>query len=431
VVRLCDSTRISYFDYLYMIVMVLYMAQMDIYTSRMVGGLSAPWIPFLIPFLLTIYLVFKKKVSFNRNWWFIVVVCLLWAVMVTIKNKLYSNYELSFQFFLFYSIFFAYVHVQAFGVRIFSIYETIIVFFCKISLVFWFVYQLVPNLTFDLLPSVGNTNLGHNIFYMYNCIDPHVELENVIHRNSGCTWEPGRFAVMVCLALLCNLLRNGVSFKNNPNVLWLLVTLVTTFSTTGYCTALILYFIFSIDNIKKGRTILWVVLMVILSFFIANLDFVGEKIESQLNAKENLENNMDNIEWNNQNSREGYVGSFDRFTSMYIEWMNFSNDPILGYGRNTKNSYFEKNITKLYSTPNGLVKVLSMHGLLLGLFFYYLLFKSSRTIGTLFPKGRKYALLALLVASSMSYVLFSVPVITAFWLFGYFYKDEGLWIGKS
>ena len=55
------------FDFLYMFVMVIYMAQATPETSRMVGSISGNPIPFLIPIVLTFILCRKHPISFNNR----------------------------------------------------------------------------------------------------------------------------------------------------------------------------------------------------------------------------------------------------------------------------------------------------------------------------------------------------------------------------
>lgn len=51
------------FEYIYMVVMIIYMAQMTSDTSRMVGGISGNPIPLLLPIVLSIILVIRNPIK--------------------------------------------------------------------------------------------------------------------------------------------------------------------------------------------------------------------------------------------------------------------------------------------------------------------------------------------------------------------------------
>ena len=83
------------FDFLYMFVMVIYMAQATPETSRMVGTLSGNPIPFLIPIILTFVLCRKHQISFNnRN---LYIILFLYLNMAFIQHK---NYHITFLWYM-------------------------------------------------------------------------------------------------------------------------------------------------------------------------------------------------------------------------------------------------------------------------------------------------------------------------------------------
>lgn len=101
-VKLCDNTAIKRYEYFYFFVIALYMAQMTPETTRMIGGLSSPWIPFLIPIALTVILLLRNPISFNnRNLIKVIGICLIWEIAVTFHKQLFTTSDQSFQFFYF------------------------------------------------------------------------------------------------------------------------------------------------------------------------------------------------------------------------------------------------------------------------------------------------------------------------------------------
>ena len=53
------------------------------------------------------------------------------------------------------------------------------------------------------------------------------------YRNCGFTWEPGGFACFLILAIIINLASNKFKIRNK-SLMILILSLITTFSTTGY-----------------------------------------------------------------------------------------------------------------------------------------------------------------------------------------------------
>ena len=216
--KLCNGTIIKRYEYIYFFIMVIYMAQMSSATVRMIAGLSAPWIPFLIPLFLTFFLVKRNPVNFKSVKLIkLLCICLLWEIAVTLYKGLFTTGDQSFQFFLFYSIIIAFIHVRIYGQKMILLYETIIVLLCKISLPFWLVSIILPSVMSSIASFFPETNLGHNILFVYNYIDS--ASEHYL-RNSGCSWEPGRFAIKIILGIFCNIEREGIKFKGNNNIYW-------------------------------------------------------------------------------------------------------------------------------------------------------------------------------------------------------------------
>ena len=115
-VSLFKQDKINTFEYLYFFVMVIYMAQMDNNTARMITGMSSPFLPFFIPIILTIILLDRNKVKFNdKRLIRILLVFAIWTVLIFTHKKYYDISQYSWYFFLFYSIVIAYIHIQVFG----------------------------------------------------------------------------------------------------------------------------------------------------------------------------------------------------------------------------------------------------------------------------------------------------------------------------
>ena len=429
-VSLFKQDKIRTFEYLYFFVMIIYMARMNHYTSRMEGTLSGALFPFLLPIILTIILLDRNKVKFNDKR--LIRICFtmaIWIVLLFSHKQTYGSDQYSYYFFLFYSIIIAYIHVQVFGKTLVPLYENIMMKLCLLSLVLWGIYIIYPSTAafFRSFPEAGQ---GHHIYFLYKWTDPAVrEIQSYnygILRNAGCSWEPGRFSIMVLLALYCNLARCGIKFKGNWSGIILLLTLLSTQSTTGLLGAIVLYSIFAFKKIDLQYIIAFLVFVVPVSYQLIRLDFMGGKIEEQLDLDASLRRINTSIDYVNKVKESNeYVGSLARFPSMYFELINIQHDPILGYGRNTGKSYFAQRISGNFVLTSGLLKIFGQYGIPLGLILYLILYRSSAALGRDF-KVRKFALFAVFLISLTSYTIFITPVFMAFWFYGLFRKEEDL-----
>lgn len=410
------------FEIFYMSIMVIYMAQATLETSRMVGGISGNPVPLLLPMVFTYILCKKHPISFkNKNLHFVLVVYGIWAICSFLKLGIISTQELSYHFFMFYAIIIAYIHNQIFGYNLLPIYENIITFFSKIAIVGWLIGVLVPPSAsfFRLFPE---TAFGNNILYLFNWMDPEKgQIYSGLLRNAGCSWEPGRFAVMIVLAIFCNLCNEGIKFRGNKNIVWLLISLITTQSTTGFFATIVIYSIFLIKKFDLKYVALYIIVMIPIIYAIMQFDFMGDKVANRLSNAQDFSRLYEQFDYHSGKEEDGaYLGSIDRFEAMVFEWLNFIHDPLLGYGRNFRNSYFYSNITTNYSLANGLMNILSCYGIFLGTFFFFVLYKSSASIARDSYSKKNIALFVLVCMCAVSYQILSVPVFTSFWFYGLF-----------
>ena len=431
-IKIQDEFFYPIYEYLYLFVMVIYMAQMTPATGRMVGTLSGNPIPFLIPIVLTIILLKRNSISFiHGTLWLFAFVMLIWSGAVCFKFYDFSSSNLSYYFFLFYAIIIAFIHVRVYGRKLFPIYEHIMVVFSVISLCFWGMGILFPGLS-SFFHSFQETPNGNNVLYLFHWTDPAKcqVYYDIFSRNQGCSWEPGRFAIMLIPAIYINLSRESVKFRGNKNIVILLLALASTFSTTGYSIAIILYFIFWFNrvNVKSILTFLFIALP--LSIHLYSLDFMGEKIQDRADYEGLTNERMEKFNYLEEDNRDDHLGALDRFESASFEWLNFQREPLLGYGRNLEHSMFRQEISVNFYLTGGLVQIFSQYGIFIGLLLYIILLFSSIQISKTFRCQKKFALVIIFLLASISYPIFSIPIFTAFWLYGMFcYKERICRIG--
>ena len=429
-IKVLDNREISIFDYIYMTIMYIYMCQNSKITSVMVGLPADQSLLFLlIPILLTyvFILVNRKKSSIyiNNNLLNVIGIFSVWFVCQLIKYD-FSGFVPF--FFIIYAIIIANIHVRILGKKIFYIYENITVFFSKISLILWLFAVLAPTIAtpfFKSFPVSDYGYFGNNFLFIFTWMDSELgQMYGGILRNAGPSWEPGRFAVILLLGITFNFMRNGVKLKGNANFIWMLIALVSTQSTTGYCIFFFLLLYFMINRISVLDFIKFSLFLIPLVYVWFGVDFLGDKVAMQTDVETYTTKYEQQIDFAESNKDSEYRISLDRIVSMKLEFLNIINDPLLGYGKKTQNSYVYDKISEKISLTGGLLKLFSQFGIPLALILYYLLFKSSIIISKDFGCNKKYAIFFCFVLSTISYDMSFVPLYMSIWFYGIIKYDN-------
>lgn len=390
------------------------------------GGISTRPIAFLIPIVLTIILLFRNKIIYNKNFYKILFVLILWSfIQICVKQEFDIIGTVNY-FYIVYAYFMAYIHCRVFGKKMFPLYERIIVVLAKISLLVWGFSVVLPGIVAQISNYFPKTGYGYNILYIINLMDPNgAQVTNGIIRNAGCSWEPGRYAIMLCLAIMINLYTNGIKFKKNKNIVWLLLALLTTMSTTGYILCAILYLYFYIKRISIKYVFGTIIIGIPLFLLGLQISFIGNKLKDKLNVKEDINHIEYSWQWTEEhNEKDGVAYSMDRFPSMYYEFQNFIKDPIIGYGGNVMNSFFYQTYTSSLGFTGGLVQVFSKHGIILGILFFLILYKSSKKISCDLKSSKYLGVFIYSLISMISYPLLWQNLYTALWFYGIFNNKE-------
>ena len=421
--KIIRDSGLKNFEFFYLFVMVIYMGHMTPETRRMMESLSGNPIPFLIPIILTIILINRNKISFrNTHFCIALVISVLWTCCHVLVQDFYSTKELSYYFFLFYNIVIAYIHINVYKNSLFVGYESVMTLICIITVPLWIFGQFGH----DLFLSLPKTGFGNHLLYVYNQMTfGGIQTSMGVMRNAGCSWEPGRFSIMVTLALFVNLMKNGIKFKNNGHVFWLLLGLLSTMSTTGYVNAIILYGCFVIKQVRFKNILVFLFAFIPFVIIISQLEFMKDKLTEKADYLVEVERVELHNDWYEKNmGGDEMAFAIDRFPSMYFETENIKHDPILGYGRNNAHSYFYQNYSSAYGITGDLLQIFGMYGIPL---VYMVLFKSSRML--IQERGvKRYAMFFLFLSSLVSYPMFGYPIFTAFWMYSFFinstHKDK-------
>ena len=236
------------------------------------------------------------------------------------------------------------------------IYRKIIIIICIVSMFFWIGIQIsnefhailldfareLPQLSSDKKMELVTPDLYYHL-YIFT-----VPLGNTI-RNSGLFFEPGRFAIFIGIALAINLFREKTKFVDKEDFLYIL-TMISTFSTTGYY---VLLFLISarllISYNKPIHIFIGILFLTLIIGYINTLDFMWEKVYSDYN-----DNN-----------------TVSRFAAMGYHMELIAQSPIIGWGNNIK---------KMEMSPNGLTMLILRWGSVFSIIYYILLFKGITTL---------------------------------------------------
>jgi hypothetical protein len=155
-----------------------------------------------------------------------------------------------------------------------------------------------------------------------------------IHRNSGIFWEPGAFAGYIIVALLMlAVVRPSLTRNQHRAALCILtVTLISTFSTTGFI-AYPIALLLNIDwrgvnrehTSRAALSIFVIVPLIILSslYAFSEFDFLGVKINKQITAVE----------------RHEPAFHINRIGTLEYDWQYVSKRPVTGWGLNNKTRF--------------------------------------------------------------------------------------------
>lgn len=178
----------------------------------------------------------------------------------------------------------AYIIIKLIGNKFFKYFVNVVYVFAIIGLFFWLLENLIPSFNesipawvvkFGTDPSDWKESL---ILFAY---EPNRAIGELIIRNNGGFWEPGAYVTTLVPAFFFSSIINGINHKKS----WIiLITILTTFSTTGYIAlfVIIIYnvIVSSYSIVLKNTLIISFVLVSVFAYF--SLDFLSTKINQNI-----------------------------------------------------------------------------------------------------------------------------------------------------
>lgn len=218
------------------------------------------------------------------------------------------------------------------------------------------------------------------IIYNFQYDSVNLFLGNI--RNCGPFWEPGMFALFLNISIFINVfLMEGSRIRT----LLFVVALITTVSTGGYVGGIVV--LLSYLLIKRKNPIYFVLILALALFLIpymAELEFIGDKIQEQLTHADKGEDS----------SR---FGAFLTYIDIILD------NPVFGYVG------YEGYVKEDSGLASGTLIPMAKYGVFLGLFYYLLLYKSSVKWALFYGKkkihGFLFFILLMVLSISQTFLL--------------------------
>ena len=409
-------------DQLYVFMLIIYAGSATVFVRSISNWENM--IGLLLPIVFTSIIAFWHRVKISNNFIYLLVGYLAFNIIVSLKfhtihPRFFGIYLISFVI--------AYITISALQIRFFLYYERIIVYLSCISIFFLIIQILAPGALGNLFYQIsfsqpGSPNVESNIVVytinntaMLNGSNIYIGGISLV-RNSGFAWEPGGFASFIDLAIFVNLIRTRFKLANNYKLYILIFTLLTTFSTTGISILLIIlvFFVYN-QNIKLA--LVFVPITVFVGIFLSTLPFMTEKIidASTFDTEQMIDNSI--------NYETQYAPQ--RLESLQIDFVDFLNNPIFGYGGHNEERWTAKMGADI-ATISGFGKVMAVFGSVGILFFFYYLAKSSIKLANIFRYKGWFFFVLIMIMISISYSLIFTPLLMCFWLFYFEYAPDAI-----
>jgi hypothetical protein len=413
-ITLVKDRSITYLEYAVVFIIIFFAGSASVFARSFETWNNL--LGLIIPVAAVAVLGLVKGVHFNHRYLMLMVGYMVYTVASTIKFG-----EIHPHFFGINVIKFtiAYVVMSSLRTRFFAIYEHILFVLAVIALILWTMHNAIPGTFVELLRNFefstqgagrGSTDFNAIVYTVsnYDVVPDHVANFGgfQIYRNSGFAWEPGAFSAFINLAILFNIIRNNFRLKNNPRLWILTIALLTTFSTTGYSMFILMVFFYLYN--QPFRKVAWVIpFAVVFTVLIFTLPFMADKIS------ETTEYDTEELIYRSIKHDTQYAPQ--RFESLKIDFVDFMNHPVLGYGGQVEARWTHQ-IGAQIATISGIGKVLAQFGLVGLIFFLFSVWSSSKKLVTLYNlKGALFPVVLILMIS-ISYTIFTI-LYACIWLF--------------
>lgn len=415
-----NTPKIGALEYFYVLMLLLYAGRSVVFFEIMQvkdNPLGA-----LIPVVFSGIMAFKWKIRFSVTFYLLLFFFALYFVAVSLKYYVIQPTFLITYYFLFFT---AYVAIKTLRFNVFTIFEYILFIFAVISLFFWSaevalggdtLYGIFSRFAFQPPYSNVSGNGMSAIFYTIQSYETNLINNASIARNCGFAWEPGSFAVYLCMGVFINLFISEKSKYSKYRFWALFLAIVTTQSTTGYVILMLISLLYLFNKDMK-KVLLMLPVIIIVFVAVSSLPFMKEKIIDLIGETENI-NDLLYMSY----GRETSVTP-QRFTSLMITWKDFTDNPLLGLAAHYEDQWTYK-IGSRISAISGIGNLMAQFGIVGTLFFFVYGIKSSIIFSRHFKYRGTMLLFLMLLGVTVSYSVVFVPFVMCFWMFALFEDNK-------
>ena len=413
-----DSRNIAFFEYLCVFILIIYAGRSNKFVES--GLITIKNLGVFIPIILSIILAIKWKIKFDGYFFLLTFGFFIYFVAISIKfQEIHPSFFLTY----FFNYFNAYIIIKVLKRNLFKTYENIIFYLAIAGLLLWCIqivlggdtlYNMLSKLNpMDFSSVTGNGKTA--IIYSVQPSDFSLLYGFTIPRNCGYAWEPGVFAVFLCLAIFINLFITSTDKKSKMKLWVLIITLLSTLSTTGYVIFLVIITYYLLNK-KLNIIILLFPLAIVAMIYLSSLPFMSKKVFQVMDETKQVDDLLE------ATYGVDFQSNPQRFTSIMISLKDFAENPILGIGGNNTGSWTYK-VGSRISTASGLGNLLAQFGSIGFIFFIIASFKSSHYFSTYYNYKGKFLLFLIILLLSVSYSIIFLPIIMTFWTYQLFGPD--------
>ena len=374
------------------------------------GGLIVSFIPVIIS--IVVALIFKIS-FFTRPFSLIMGVFVLWNVVLTATTGRFpSPYP-------FITIFVAYVAFHAYKKDFMDRFISLTVKLGLLNLLIWMLCLVAPGAmeSFGASCGIESQNVSYS-FFVFNIPIFHDGV--TFARNCGNCWEAGRYSCVIMIAIYCYLLKNGIKWRSFSFII-LVLSLLTTFSTTGYIILLATIAIWVLYNKKFNPLYLMPVVLVIIGVW--SLPFMRDKVMGGLATEDSAMSYVDGLVYHARHGNENYYTP-QRIEAFLLQLMNLVNMPLLtGEGRNLMFHYLNRTYDIHLALSEGVLGVLVRYGLVLGVLCYVSLYKTSLYFSQFNKHCPRILFFVIFILENVSYYLWEAPLFALMWCWYFYSKD--------
>lgn len=411
------SFKYTSIEFLYIIILLLFVGRPA--TFFVVNDPRTNPIGFLLYLFPSLYLFYSHGIKINKKFLALLGIYTIWAAIHTTidYDVKILNYLLCYVHF-----FVAYVVVQVYHTEIFGYFWRIATALTFLDCILWAGIHFVDLETLSnisLLTPTSDTSSAS--FIIFN--SPGLRYEGLgimgLLRNCGFAWEPGLYGSILIIAVFFNLAENDYKLQGNYAFMILAFGIFTTFSTTAYSALIILFalhVIYSSLNEVTPRRVWGLAALVCLALLVNNLPFMNEKIQDDVNMEGSFVNDSQAI---TLVDKDRELRTLQRTEGLVLDYINFMDAPIMGYGLARDNSYMFREISQYITTSNDLTSFLARWGIILTILIVGFMIWSSIFL-------RRYILMdsnsifLLYIVIAISYSLTFCALIIAFLLYPVF-----------